>query len=127
RILRQNVGLGDGEAKLLQPFVRHRWMEERALQSRKLTIRADKVLCRHEKPGGSAGSPLRGSLQLSHRLGNLRPSICRDTVIWPRRVSQGPEHLTKTGGTEKNKSCAKDQEKRGDKSQCAIVIRPKPF
>src|SRR2546423_15441144 len=59
RILFQDVGIGDGQAKLLDPFVRHRWMHFGGLQGGGLSIRADEMFFRNTEPGTPAEGPLR--------------------------------------------------------------------
>ena len=80
-VLRQNIGFGNRKTEFLQPFVRHRGMEESVLQGRGLPIRADKMFFRHEKTGAPARSPLRRGLQLLRRFDDLRRLARRDFVI----------------------------------------------
>src|SRR5438270_8463231 len=59
RILFQDVGVGNGQAELLNPFVRHRWMHFSGLQGCGLSIRADEMFFRNKKSGTPAEGPLR--------------------------------------------------------------------
>src|SRR6266446_9986062 len=58
RILFQDVGIGDGQSELLDPFIRHRRMYFGGLQGGGLAVRADEMFFRDKKPGAPAEGPL---------------------------------------------------------------------
>ena len=62
RILGQDIGVGDGQTELFQPFVRHRRMHLRGLKRGRQSVRADEMLFRHKQSGPAAENPLRWNL-----------------------------------------------------------------
>src|SRR5213075_397711 len=71
RILFQDVGVGDGQAELLDPFIRHRRMHLGSLQGCGLSVRADEMFFRNKKPGTPAKGPLRWLPQFLQGIFNL--------------------------------------------------------
>src|SRR6266850_5954782 len=71
RILFQDVGVGDGQAELLDPFVRYRRMYFGGLQGGGLSVRADEMFFRNKKPGTPAKGPLRWLPQFLQGIFNL--------------------------------------------------------
>src|SRR6059058_1934844 len=71
RILFQDVGVGDGQAELLDPFIRHRRMHLGSLQGGGLSVRADEMFFRNKKPGTPAKGPLRWLPQFLQGIFNL--------------------------------------------------------
>src|SRR5947209_17833982 len=71
RILFQDVGIGDGQAELLDPFIRHRRMHLSGLQGGGLSVRADEMFFRYKKPGAPAEGPLRRLSQLLQSIFDL--------------------------------------------------------
>src|SRR5436305_1268847 len=71
RILFQHVGVGNRQAKLLDPFVRHRGMHFGSLQGCGLSVRADEMFFRNKKPGTPAKGPLRWLPQFLQGIFNL--------------------------------------------------------
>src|SRR5438105_5362380 len=64
RILFQDVGIGNGQSELLDPFIRHWRMHFGGLQGGGLSVRADEMFLRNKKPGTPAEGPLRRLSQL---------------------------------------------------------------
>src|SRR5437870_1628158 len=71
RILLQHVGIGNRQAELLDPFVRHWRMHFRGLQGCRLSVRADEMFFRNKKPGTPAKGPLRRLSQFLQGIFNL--------------------------------------------------------
>src|SRR4029077_432298 len=71
RILFQDVGVGDGQAELLDPFIRHRRRLCGSLQGCRLSVRADEMFFRNKKPGTPTKGPLRWLPQFLEGIFNL--------------------------------------------------------
>src|SRR6266550_2067180 len=59
RVLREHVGIGDRQAELLEPLVRHGWMNLGCLERRRQPAGADEMFFRNEQAGAATEGPLR--------------------------------------------------------------------
>src|SRR6266404_3236652 len=67
-VLFQNIGVGDRQAKLFQPFIRDGRMYLRGLERRRLTIGVDEMFLRNKKPRALTECPLRRLLKFFRRM-----------------------------------------------------------